>query len=513
MIKQEAGKYVLYAKDGKKKLGTFGSKKEAEDRERQVNYFKHAKAEVILTITKASIQDGVMRWQAVASDTEEDRTGEKTSLVLFRDWIERVETGKSAAFLPAPRRPFLGLSHYPDLDGFGEAGPTEQMYIDNKCFKVAGTFYGDDTHPLGKALFEAVRRERELTQRGEAVTEPIRISAAWWDLCHSHGDFVFERKSLTDVCPMCAQGAGDKTYLKGQLDHFAATRVPINPRTSLALEEKAMVKRVEDAASIVDPELAKELEKRAKLVGKSETEEEPAGLVIKADEEPAIEKMEDDEEPEEYRPFGGATSLEEAEAYMASQQMMGQAYSNWGMFQEVMRNILERSEPGEMKAKMQTAISEFGDRIGALKSAIEDAYLIQDGAGGEVMPAQENKSTFGAAIESLEAAIATEGSREAKFQAVQAAFNQLAEVVKAEIDAVAPPDPNAEINKAILEQLQLLNAKMAGPAAQPMQPPQQKSFVPTGQTMKAATELPISPITGQPSTITAAVNRTTRIKQ
>lgn len=43
MIRKEGSKYVLHSKDGKKKLGTFDSKKAAKKHERIVNYFKHAK--------------------------------------------------------------------------------------------------------------------------------------------------------------------------------------------------------------------------------------------------------------------------------------------------------------------------------------------------------------------------------------------------------------------------------------------------------------------------------------
>lgn len=39
MIKKEGDKYVLYSKDGKKKLGS-GTKQEMEKREQQVAYFK-----------------------------------------------------------------------------------------------------------------------------------------------------------------------------------------------------------------------------------------------------------------------------------------------------------------------------------------------------------------------------------------------------------------------------------------------------------------------------------------
>lgn len=45
MIKKEGEKYVLYSKDGSKKLGTFSSRLAAQARERQINYFKHKKPE------------------------------------------------------------------------------------------------------------------------------------------------------------------------------------------------------------------------------------------------------------------------------------------------------------------------------------------------------------------------------------------------------------------------------------------------------------------------------------
>lgn len=243
---------------------------------------KGALVEVSLIITKATIQpDGSMRWQCVASETTQDNVGEFTTLPLFQDWIYRAKNGIEVPFLPSPKEhPFLGISHYPDLDGLADAGPSEQMYIDGNRFKASGFFYNDNDHPLGKALFNAVRQESELIQKGETIEKPIRISAAWWDLAHLHGNFSFERKSINDICPMCAKGQKeDKQYLKGQLDHFAATRVPIHSATSLDLEQKSMTTRKEDANSIIDdPELVDEIDRKAKLLGKSETEE----LVTKA---------------------------------------------------------------------------------------------------------------------------------------------------------------------------------------------------------------------------------------
>lgn len=43
MIRKSGSKYVLRSKTTGRKLGEFRSKKAAEKRERQINYFKHLK--------------------------------------------------------------------------------------------------------------------------------------------------------------------------------------------------------------------------------------------------------------------------------------------------------------------------------------------------------------------------------------------------------------------------------------------------------------------------------------
>ena len=40
MIKKEGNYYILYSKDGKKKLGKFKTKKKALERERQIQYWE-----------------------------------------------------------------------------------------------------------------------------------------------------------------------------------------------------------------------------------------------------------------------------------------------------------------------------------------------------------------------------------------------------------------------------------------------------------------------------------------
>jgi DNA-binding XRE family transcriptional regulator len=184
--------------------------------------------------------------------------------------------------------PFLGVSHYPALDGYGEAGATRRMFIDGNTFKADGIFKTDT--PVGEKLLETVKAELALIKKGDNVEKPIRISAGWWDIQHYHDEsnFLFTRQSLTDKCPICEKGqTSDKTYKAGQLDHFAATRVPMNTRTSLKLEEKSMAKKItrrEDAESIIGTDVAEEMENRSRMVGKSEADDElPAAMVTRAD--------------------------------------------------------------------------------------------------------------------------------------------------------------------------------------------------------------------------------------
>lgn len=53
VLRHEGGKWVLYSHDGSKHLGTFDTKEEALDRERQIAYFKHvAKSDLEVEFVK-----------------------------------------------------------------------------------------------------------------------------------------------------------------------------------------------------------------------------------------------------------------------------------------------------------------------------------------------------------------------------------------------------------------------------------------------------------------------------
>ena len=249
-------------------------------------------------IIKAS-QDPVtqeMRWKASASDIGEDSFNDNMSIELYRDFVRRIESQELA---PEQFRsnfwqggmPYLSISHYPDLEGKAVPGTIDVAYIDgdcNKaCFKSKGTF--SDT-PIGRAAFEAVKGN---------IYQPedtkVRVSIGFLDWSHKHksNNYLFERADIDDICPECLKEMikgkpQGKIYLAGQLVHEALTRVPANKRTEMEVD-KSMTTRKEDAESIIGEELAEELDKEAKLIGKSEA------LVIKAKDEECPKGMDEKE--------------------------------------------------------------------------------------------------------------------------------------------------------------------------------------------------------------------------
>jgi hypothetical protein len=488
--------------------------------------------QVSMVITKASLQpDGSMRWQAVTSDTSPDNTGEATSLALFQDWIQRAETGVTVDWLPEPRKPFLGVSHYSDLEGFGEAGITKEMWIQGDRFKAGGTFRSET--PIGPALFEAVRGEAELARKG-AVDQPIRISAAWWDIEHSHGPFIFTRKSLTDVCPMCAKGEGNKVYLKGQLDHFAATRVPINPRTSLALQEKSEMgtTRKQDAATIIDEDLAEELEEKSKLVGKSETEQ---AIVIKAKGKP---KMEEEETAEEYeeteeeeaeeeapkgkkKPKGGSFLSARAYTWAEAKALpVAKSMSRFELVALVRRNAAELPEVERLGA-LEALIDDVETEMQEIRQQVEELYFSQPAVEDELLFDGEEETTPMSTDYLEEFADAVRKSRtvagtEQKAALMQEALSKVATAMKAELEPKPEPGDMVSAFKAAIgplaDQIAQLNARLNMSQQQPavVVPVQKSVTVPSvAPVQQPQNQLPISPVTGQPSSITAAVRNTT----
>lgn len=256
---------------------------------------------ISLYITKASLDPdtGVMRWAATASDTQTDLQNERMSMELFQSFIKRLDN--AGADLPSAYKseawsgglPYLGISHYMDLNGKGIIGDTESVYIDGKMLKAKGTFRNT---PLGKKAFEAVRKQ--IKSKSSMEGNPVRISIGFYDLQHRHLDSgVVFRNTGDTVCEKCSvQKFGDKEYLDGVLVHLALTRIPANVRTDIIAKSEVedMATRKDDAESIVGEELAGELEK-AELTGKSTADELPANFVVREETPEAVADTEDDE--------------------------------------------------------------------------------------------------------------------------------------------------------------------------------------------------------------------------
>ena len=228
----------------------------------------NAIVEFSMTVVKASLHKATqeMRWRAVASDTDWDQYGERMSLELFNDFVRRIEDE-----LPVPEpfssvvcedgwcggMPYLSVAHYKSGGGKNVPGEPLAVYVDGNRLKARGILY---KNKLGHAVFDAMLED--LYGKKEKSENKIRISIGFIDLEHSHGDFVFTRTELGQVCPMCLAGEGNKTYLKGQLVHLALTRVPVNPRTLMEVDRAMgdIITKRDDAASIVGEDLADELD-------------------------------------------------------------------------------------------------------------------------------------------------------------------------------------------------------------------------------------------------------------
>lgn len=246
-------------------------------------------AEFSMAIVKASYDKrsgGAMRFRAVASDTEPDLYTEAMAPELFQDFVYRIENDvpipeefKSAICEDAwcGGMPYPSISHFRSGDkGSNVPGKIESVYVDGNRLKSTGVLFDTD---LGRAVFKALLDDL-YAQKSDADHVPVRISIGFLDLQHSHigngMNYKFERKNLTDTCPMCDEHVGGKVYQKGVLVHEAFTRVPVNPRTEAEVERSmtdAIVTKQDDAASIIGKDMA------GLLVDKSKAEV----LVIKSD--------------------------------------------------------------------------------------------------------------------------------------------------------------------------------------------------------------------------------------
>ena len=235
---------------------------------------KTSLAELSMYISKASSQDGSMRWQAVNSDTSPDLYNERMSLELYKSMLGYIKSGTPP---PEPYRsrvcsdywcggmPYLSIAHYPDLGGMAVPGEPFELYIEGDKLKAKGVLYDSK---LGQAVWKSLKLDEQ-----KPNDDKIRISIAFLDLAHKHGDNgeTYKRLSTDQPCKECMTGVGDKIYLDGYLVHLALTRVPVNTRTIMELRSMAKKTRKDDALSIVgDEDVVKAIETQAAIENKSD---------------------------------------------------------------------------------------------------------------------------------------------------------------------------------------------------------------------------------------------------
>jgi len=260
-------------------------------------------------------------------------------------------------------------------------------------------------------------------------------------------------------------------------------------------------------------------------------------------------------------PLGGATSLKEADDYIQAQERMDKMYSYWDMLQIAFQNIKRDEEITDKLKAVSGLFREMAGKIDTLKAGLSDAFLIQESAAAyedyedyedaedddieysesdEVNTMSENEiinpaEQLNGPEEILQAArkAALENkalTREEREAAVQEAFNVYAQAVQGQLQEADPASQADQIATAIkgaladvltplAEQVGLLTAKMGtSEAPQPqgviqmheVYVPQQKSMMApptTPQPVQPMPGLPISPVTGKPSSLTAKIRK------
>jgi cation transport regulator ChaB len=251
-------------------------------------YKGDALVEFSMSITRVvHTKEDIFRWKSVVSDTFDDAFNDQMSLDLFRDFVQRIEINELA---PENFRstfwnggmPYLSVSHYSDLEGKAVPGTVEAVFIDGVQLHARGQFSKTE---LGMACYNAIFKDLYTEPR---IENPVRVSIAFLDFGHVHrsNNYTFIRENVSDICPECVEEMNNgeypgKVYLKGQLIHFALTRVPANDRTSMEVDRAMATTRKQDAASIIGEELAEQIDDESLAVGKSMAD----ALVIRSDDE------------------------------------------------------------------------------------------------------------------------------------------------------------------------------------------------------------------------------------
>lgn len=449
-------------------------------------------AELSMYITKATHDGKVMRWAATNSDTDHDSYKERMSKSLYDRFIFNIEND-----IPVPEvfrnevcsdfwdggMPYVSVSHYSDLNGEAVPGEPIQLYVegnDEKAkLKAKGILY--DT-PLGHAVWRSLKEDKH-----KSPDEKIRISIGFLDLAHKHGEdgLLFVREGLHSICSQCLQGVGDKIYVDGYLVHLALTRVPVNKRTEMVLEEKSMTTkakktRKEDAASIIGADLAEEIDTKQKVLRSDvlvEMSETPVETPAEAPAEtPLQESVNDDEKQTEGEPstekelvlesetpvveenatqgynlpYGGAVSMKDAQKARETAQEMVQVMDMFSMFQNVAWNIIDREDVTDKKAAFSKAVDEFKSMLAA-KAMVEFGMVEKsDTETHELQPAID------ALLENIDNSANLSADLNEKLATINPALQSLGSAITDYISKSVSDEPAPAPNEDVIETLKNL---------------------------------------------------------
>lgn len=436
-----------------------------------------------LYITKATHDGKVMRWAATNSDTDPDSYTERMSLDLYQDFIFNIKND-----IPVPEifrnevcsefwdggMPYVSISHYSDLNGDAVPGEPVQLYVEGNRLKAKGILYDS---PLGHAVWRSLKDDKHKNPE-----EKIRISIGFLDLAHKHGEDgnLFVREGLHSVCPECLEGVGEKIYVKGYLVHLALTRVPVNKRTEMVLEEKSMAAkktRKEDAASIVGEDLAEEIEvkntvKRSDVLvemSESEKPEEVADTETKSDDVETKSEVETPEvsvevsEPEVEKnaaqgynlPYGGATSMKEAQNAAKAKEEMFHVMELFSMFTNVVWNVIDRDDVTDKKAAVTKAVDEFKSMLAA--KAMVEFGMVQKSEVEEDHPLQP---AIDALLENIDNSVQLKAEVGEKLSAINPALQDLgtaiSDFVSKSVSNEPAPAPNEDVTQILKNAIQPL---------------------------------------------------------
>ena len=408
-------------------------------------------SEFSMFISKSSLHNGEMRWSAINSDTDWDLYGERMSLELYRGMLTKIKSNtpppeQFAEFVTSDYwkggMPYLSIAHYQDGNGKAVPGDVRELFIDGKQLKAKGTLH--DTK-LGRAVWKSLK-EDELNYKNSIDTDRIRISIAFLDLAHKHGESgkVFHRNALTDLCPECQRGVGEKIYLDGYLVHLALTRVPVNPRTIMLPEDELMAKKskpvtkMEDAVAVVgDTELVEEEVVKSNLEAKSLIEDAMVEMSDATPEEAPVPVEEPKTEPEVVE----AKTITITEAELKSMVL--------SLVEDSMKEKYKDSNAGDVEDNDE----DEDDKVAPKKSDTVSAPVAE-------------KSALEESVEKLynvvNAVIGRAGTKEDKLKEVQPVLELVGqEIVNVVGKSVGEtPVETPPMADAVLEAIQSLNSKI-----------------------------------------------------